>query len=159
MTFDQRGLALPTAAAEALTRCCSRCGWVSNVEPEVHHIAVADDVRGALEPHAASVLGTLLAATSDEILVSDRFGANKAPFEIAVDLAGCLRRPGPSLDGPGVRFLRAGGEKGHQAEERIAGTNDAGQTGLLKTQRLQELGLPFSLAQLRQLGFDRRRDN
>src|SRR6266850_2396387 len=113
MTFDQRGLALPTAAAEALTRCCSRCGWVSNVEPEVHHIAVADDVRGALEPHAAGVLGTLLAA-------------------------------------PGVRFLRAGGEKGHQAEERIAGTNDAGQTGLLKTQRLQELGLPFSLAQLRQ---------
>src|SRR6266550_2847545 len=113
MTFDQRGLALSTAAAEALTRCCSRCGSGSNVEPEVHHIAVADDVGGALEPHAAGVLGALLAATGDEILISNRFGANKAPFKIAVYLARSLRRSGPLLDGPGMRFLWAGGEEGH----------------------------------------------
>src|SRR5215471_13923030 len=119
-----------------------RCSSVPlHVEPEAHHVAVLDDIIGALEAHSPGVPRTLLAAMSGEIGKGDRLGADEAPLEIAVDLAGGLRRLSSLLDGPGVRFFRAGGEEGDQTEEPVAGTNDAGETGLVEAECGEKLAL------------------
>src|ERR1700741_1928098 len=96
----------------------------------MHYVAVTDDIIRALEPHAAGVLGALLAAASDEILVGDGFGPDKALFEIAMNDAGGLWRLGTASDGPGPRFFRTGRQKGDQIEERIADPDDAIEPGL-----------------------------
>src|SRR5215813_8749864 len=89
----------------------------------------------------------------------DRLSPNKALLEIGVDLASRLGRLGSLLDGPGMRLLRTGSKKGHQAEKRITGSNDARETGLLKPERSQELALLAGVAELRQFGLDRGRDH
>src|SRR6516165_1473401 len=133
--------------------------WAPDVETKVHHVAVLNDVVRSFETHAAGVLCPLLAAMCGEIGEGYRLGPYKALFEIGVDLAGRLGRLGPMLNGPGMRFLRAGGEEGDQAQKRITGANDAAETGLLKPKRRQELAPLAGIGQLRQFGFDRGRDH
>src|SRR5438445_13513372 len=84
----------------------------SHIEAEMHDVAIAHDVIGAFEAHLAGILGALLAAIEDEIVVGDRLGADEAFLEIAMDDPGCLRRLGAARDGPGARLLRPGGEIG-----------------------------------------------
>ena len=72
-------------------------GWqpgflVSHVELEQHHVAVRDDVLLAFVARLAGVLGRLLAAEADEVVVGDGLGADEALLEIGVDGAGRLRR-------------------------------------------------------------------
>src|SRR5215472_14712138 len=113
-----------------------KCGL--DVEAKPHHIAVLNDVIGAFETHAAGVLRPLLAAIGGEVGKGDRLGANEALLEIAVDLAGRLRRLGAVLDGPGMRLLWARGEERDQAQQPITGADDAGEAGLLEPERGQE---------------------
>ncbi len=40
-----------------------------NVEAKMHDVAVANDIIGAFEAHAAGILGALLAAISDKVVV------------------------------------------------------------------------------------------
>src|SRR5580704_16676301 len=63
----------------------------SDVEPEMHDIAIGDNIFGAFEPHLAGILGALLAAIGDKIVIGDRFGADEALLEIAMDDARGLR--------------------------------------------------------------------
>ena len=63
-------------------------------EPEVHHVAVLDDVLLAFEAHLAGFLGGHLAAERDEVVVGDGLGADEALLEVGVDDAGRLRRLG-----------------------------------------------------------------
>ena len=58
----------------------------------MHDVAVADDVIGAFEAHLAGVLGALLAAMGDEIVIGNGLGADEALLEIGMDAAGGLRR-------------------------------------------------------------------
>ena len=55
-------------------------------------------------------------------MVSD---ADEALLEIGVDHARRLRRPGPSFDRPGARFLRADGEESDEMQEVVASPDDA----------------------------------
>ena len=114
---------------------------VSDVEAEVHDVAVADGVVGAFEAHAAGILGALLAAVSDKILVGYGFGADEAFFEIGVDAAGGLRRPGAALDRPGVCLLGPDGQKRDQIEQRISGADDAVEPGFVEPERGEVLEL------------------
>ena len=77
-----------TASTIAVRRRLQRTS-VSHIEAEMHDVAVVDDVVGAFEAHLAGVLGALLAAVRDEILVGDGLGADEALLEIGVD----ARRP------------------------------------------------------------------
>src|SRR5439155_2386420 len=107
------------AYRDARGHCVLRAA--SHIEAEMHDVAVLHDVIGAFEAHPAGVLGALLAAMRDEIGVGDRFGADEALLEIAVDDPGGLRRLGAARDRPGARLLRAGGQESEQIQERVAG--------------------------------------
>src|SRR6266404_2060167 len=123
--------------------CCARGAAMttdpsgSQIEAEMHDVAVLDDVFGAFEAHLAGILGALLAVARDEILIGDGLGADEAFLEIGMDDAGRLRRLAAPGNGPALCFLRADGEEGHEVEQRIAGADDAGETGLIETERSQ----------------------
>ena len=75
-------------------------GWVrsggrplagSDIEQEVQHVAVLDDVVLAFGAHLAGFLGALFALVLDEVVEGDGLGADEAAFEVGVDDAGGLR--------------------------------------------------------------------
>src|SRR4051812_29978182 len=76
-----------------------------DVEPEVHHVAVLDDVVLALSPHLAGFLGAAFAAQLDEVVEGDGFGADVALLEVGVDDAGRLGAGVADVDGPGAGLL------------------------------------------------------
>jgi hypothetical protein len=47
-------------------------------KPEVHDVAVLDDIFLALKPHLAGVFAAHFAVVGDESIVGDGFGANDA---------------------------------------------------------------------------------
>src|SRR5579863_1387352 len=95
----------------------------SGIEPEMHHVAVGDDIVLAFQPQFAGVAGAGLAAKRDIIGIADGFGADEALLEIGMNDAGGGRRPGAAVDGPGPRFLRADGEIGDEVEQPVAGAD------------------------------------
>src|SRR5690606_36412460 len=102
----------------------------SDVEPEVNHVALLDDVRLAFEPELAGFPRALLAAALDVALVRNDLGANEAPLEVRMDRARrvvCRRVP---ADRPGPHFLRPGGIKRFQPEQTVRRANYAIQAGL-----------------------------
>src|SRR5438045_5533811 len=100
-------------------------------KPEMHDVAVEDDVGFSLEPHLARLLRAGFAAERHVILVSDGLGADKASLEVRMDDGGRLRRLGATGDRPGRRLLGAGGTISDQIEQRIAGTDQAIEARLL----------------------------
>ena len=63
-------------------------------EPEMHHVAVGDDVVLAFEPQLAGVARAGFAAIGDVVVIGDGLGADEAALEIGVDDARGLRRLG-----------------------------------------------------------------
>jgi hypothetical protein len=77
------------------------------------------------------------------VVEGDRLGADEALLEVAVDDAGRLRRGRARADRPGARFFRADGEVGLQAEELVAGADDAVEAGLGEAEAREEFLLLF----------------
>src|SRR5476649_1285157 len=94
------------------TRCyvISHRTTSSKVEPEMHDIAVGDDIVGAFQSHLTGILGALLAAAGDKVTVGNRLGADKALLEIGVDDARGLRRLAAVGHGPSTGLLGPDGE-------------------------------------------------
>src|SRR5580692_12490035 len=109
-------------------------------------VAVGDHIVLAFKPELARLARAGLAAIGDIVVIGNGFGADKALFEIRVDDAGRLRRPGPLLDRPRARFLRPRGEVGDKVQKLVARANNAAETRLTQTDRL-EIGFLFSLRQ------------
>src|SRR6516165_4121158 len=110
----------------------------SGIEPEMHDVAVGNDIILAFEAKLAGIAGAGFAVERDVVGIGDGLGANKALLEIGVDHAGGGRRPGAAVDGPGAGLLRAHGEIGDEIEKLVAGANQAVEAGLLQSQRVQE---------------------
>src|SRR4051812_36072316 len=112
---------------------------ISIVEPEMHHVAVGDDVFLAFQPKLAGFAGAGLAVQRDVIGIGDGLGPDEALFEIGMDHAGRRRPLGAAVDGPGAGLLRADGEIGDEVEQLVAGADQAVEAGLFEAQRLQKL--------------------
>ena len=119
----------------------------------MHHVAVLDDVLLAFETHLAGILGAVLAAERDVILIGDSLGANKTLLEIRVDDAGGLRSLGAAGDRPGAGFLRADREVSYEIEQLIAGPDEAIERRLRQAHLGQELAAICG-RQAGELGFD-----
>ena len=90
----------------------------------------------------------------DEIVIGDGLGADEAALEVGVDLAGGLGRLGAAVDGPGARFLGAGGEEGDQAEQLVAGADHPREAGLVESE-VGEESVALVGRKGRDLGLDR----
>src|ERR1017187_5916285 len=83
----------------------------SHVEPEVHHVAVADDVILAFDAEFAGVARLGLAAELHEVLPPDDLGLNEALLEVGVNHPRRLGRLGASRRGPSAHLGLARGEE------------------------------------------------
>ena len=127
------------------------------VELEQQNVAVLNDIFLAFVARLAGFLGRHFAAERHEIIVGDGLGADEAALEIGVDDAGCLRRLGALVDGPGARLLRSDGEIGDEVKQFVAGADELVEARLLQAEVGQEF-LGFLVGELRDFGFDGRRD-
>src|SRR5689334_3700933 len=107
----------------------------SGRKPEMHHVAIGDYVVLAFEPHLSCFLGAGLTIVRDVIAITDGLGADEALFEIGMNCASRLWRPGSLRDGPGARLLRTGGEIGDQVQKCVAGTYQAVEAGFRQPDR------------------------
>ena len=87
----------------------------------MHDVAVVHHVLLALQTQLAGLLGALLAAELDEVLVGGHLGSDEATLKVGMDDAGGLRCGSPDRDGPGTHFLHTGGKVGLQTEQLVAG--------------------------------------
>src|SRR5690606_17318391 len=121
-----------------LVRFRTRAGGASHDEPEQRDVAVLDDVvlpRGADE---ALLPGSLLGPGGDEVVPGEGLGADEPPLEVAVDVAGGLRRARALADGPGADLLLARGEEADQVEEPVTGADQPPKAGLREAELLEE---------------------
>src|SRR5258708_1821893 len=114
-----------------------RFNW-SGRKPEMHHVAVGNNVILAFEPHFSGVTRAGLPIALDEVVIADGFGSDKPAFEIGMDHSGCLRRLGALCDRPGPRFLRSDGKISHEMQKRIAGADETIEAGFLEPDRFEK---------------------
>src|SRR5215831_19074907 len=87
-----------------------------DIKPEMHDVAVLDDVFAALETHLPMILRAVLAVAGDEVRICDHFGANEPLLEIGVDDARGFRGRVAVMDRPRADFLWPHGEVGFEPE-------------------------------------------
>ncbi len=73
-------------------------------KPEMHHVAIGDDVVLAFQPQFAGIACAGFALERDVVVIGDGLGADEAALEVGMDNAGGLRRLGALCDGPGSRL-------------------------------------------------------
>ena len=71
------------------------CAADSGRKPEMHHVAVGDDIVLAFQPQLAGIARAGLAAERDIVVIGDGLGADEAALEIGMDDARRLRRAVP----------------------------------------------------------------
>ena len=86
-----------------------------NIKPEVHDVAVLNDVCLTLDAHLASLADGGFRAILDIIVVLDDLGADEALLEVTVDDAGTLWSLHTLAISPGLHFHWAGSNVGLQA--------------------------------------------
>src|SRR5579859_1184449 len=91
----------------------------SDVETEVHDVAVLDGVFFPFDAEFSVVAGGGFRTKFDEVRVGDDLGLYEAFFEVGVDDAGGLWGFPAFVDGPGADFLYAGGEVGGEVEQAV----------------------------------------
>src|SRR5476649_155372 len=125
-----------------------------NVEAEVHHVAVFNDVVLAFQAPFAGFLGARFALVLDEVVVGDDFGADEAFFEVGVYHASSLRCGSADAYGPGADFFDTGGEVGLQVQHFVTGADHAVQAGFVEAQGFKEHVLLFAIIELGDFRFD-----
>src|SRR5215218_2352600 len=91
----------------------------SDVEANVQHVAVADDVGLALQPLERALRRLRVRAGLDEVLPVDHLAADEPARDVGVDRLGGIERRLPVAERPRARLLLAGREEGDQVE-RVA---------------------------------------
>ena len=84
----------------------------SDIKQEIDYIPILDYIGLAFQAEKTLFFSFYQTAAIEQIGIMDNFGADKAPFNIGVNLAGGFDGFGPALDRPGTAFIFTGGEKG-----------------------------------------------
>src|SRR5207244_3220434 len=121
--------------------------------PEVHHVAVLDDVVFSFDAQGALRARRRFAAVTEQLVPADHLRLDEATLEIGVDRARRLWRPGSSLDDPGAALVLADREVALQTEQVEAGAHELVQAGLGKADVGEELRALFG-RELLDLGLD-----
>lgn len=111
LTFKRAGISIPT-----------RFFWSFldlNVEAEFDHVAIFHFVFLTFDTVFTGIAGGGFGTKSGEVVVVNDFGSDEPAFEVGVDNSCGGGGFIPSADGPGARFLLAGGEVGAQAKKVV----------------------------------------
>src|SRR5207302_4311384 len=95
---------------------CSHPRSVSNIEPEVHDVALLHQVFLALQAQLAGIARTGFAPAGEVVREGNDFCADEATLEVGMDDSRRLRRRRPDAHRPGAHFLGPCGEEGLQTE-------------------------------------------
>src|ERR1700757_3708425 len=106
-------------------------GERSDIEPEVHDVALLDDIVLPLEAQLPGLACAGFPLAGEVVGKGDDLGAYEAALEVGMDHARSLGCRGADAHRPGAHFLRAGGEEGLQAEQAIRRTDHPVQPRLL----------------------------
>src|SRR5690348_7393438 len=109
----------------------------SDVETEMHHVAIAHDVVAPFNGLLARFAALRFAAELDEVFPPNHFSFDEAALEVGVNHAGGLRRRRAFAHGPGAHLLLARREVRDETQELVTrsdhgvearlGETDAGQ--------------------------------
>src|SRR5579864_8788568 len=128
------------SSAEASTSPLRSSQAISDVEPDLQHVAVLHLVVLALDAKLALLLGRLPRAEGEELVPADHLGADEPALQVGVDDAGALRCLGAGAERPRPALLVAGGEERPPAEHGVGGLRHAGQGALAEAEPFQQLG-------------------
>src|SRR5262245_51259961 len=95
-----------------------------HVEPEVHAVAVPDDVLLALDAQQTLLPDRGLASEPDQVLPVEDLGLDEAALEVRVDDARSLGGLRALVEGPGATFLLAHREERLQTQHPVAGSHN-----------------------------------
>src|SRR5690606_2145381 len=110
-----------------------------HIEPEVHDVAVLDDIVFAFLARLSRFLGAGLAAVFHIVVIGDGLGLDETLLEIAMYDAGRLRRCCAPADGPGAGFLGANGKVGNQPQQIVACSDDTVEARLFKAKTIEKV--------------------
>ena len=101
-----------------------------HVEPEVHHIAVLNDVVLSFDSELSCGLQAGLALVFEDVGNRVDLGTDEASLEVRVDDSSSLRGFEALLDGPGTNLFGTAREVGLKTEETVGLTGESVEAGL-----------------------------
>ena len=113
--------------------------YESDIETEMHDVAVAHGVFFSFHVHLAGFFHCGLRTECHVVVVFDHFGADESFFEVGVDYSRCLRGFGAAHESPGAYFVGACSEICLQVEQCIGSAYKARHTALFQSYFLEKL--------------------
>ena len=105
----------------------------SDIEAEEDDIPVLDLVVLPVRGNKALLLGLGRPAALHKGLERHGLGADEAPLEVGMNLAGRLGSQGSLLDGPGPGLVLPAGQEGNEAEEVVGSLDQLVEAGFLES--------------------------
>src|SRR5690606_29919608 len=96
-----------------------------NVEEEIDHVAVFDDIGLAFASERTALLRFGEAAGIDQVLVADDLSTDEPALDVRVDRTGGLDRLRPPPNRPCPALVWTDGEERHEPEQVERNANDA----------------------------------
>src|ERR1700680_829605 len=103
----------------------SRISRTSDVEPEVHHVAVVHHVVAPLEPLLAQLAYQHDRAGGQQVLDVHDLGADESPGEVRMDGSCSIKSGTPLAECPRANLSVTGREEREQPEQVICGSGYA----------------------------------
>src|SRR5438105_2825940 len=135
----------------------SRCRVsVSDVETEVHDVAIADNVVATLQSLLSLVAHRSVGTRAEQRLDVHHLGTDEPRGEIRMNGRGRIQRCAAFVERPRAHLLLPGGEERDQAQQVVCGACHTVEPRLIQAEIQQECG-PLGEVEVEQLGFYERR--
>ena len=100
------------------------CSKISDIEAEVHDVAVAHHVFLTFDSHFTGLAHGGFATECHIVIVFYHLGTNETFLEVGVDYTCAFRGFGATTESPRTHFVGTGGEVGLKIEKRIGSTDE-----------------------------------
>src|SRR5579862_1103547 len=113
------------SSTDASTSPLRKSQGMSDVEPDLQHVAVLHLVVLALHAKLARLLGRLPRAQAEQLVPPDHLGADEPALQVGVDDPRALRGLGAGAERPRPALLVARGEERTATEHGVGGLGHA----------------------------------
>src|SRR5215207_7462480 len=117
-----------------------RLEGASDVEEEVDHVAVLNDVLFAFSAQLAKLARLVQTAGANQVVIADNLGSDETTLNVGVNLGGCLDCRGASPNRPGPALIWSDGEERDQPQQFERATDDMIESRLCDAEVAHERG-------------------